>query len=197
MRQARKDQPGSAAAGRRLGIWKWELEFVSEGVVDIVWEVTPAAIDAQPRTIRLEPGEHAVFAYGSLLSIASLERTLGRSYRGPFVVCSIDGWRRRWNVSMPNETFAYRDASGWVTPQRIFYLNVESPPGRRHRHPLRRAEDLARFDPRESIYGPGRHHIDAQRHRGRRRVSLVYAARRSTCCLTRLHRAPPPYTVLI
>ena len=136
------------------GIWKWELEFVTEGVVDIVWEVTPAAMDAQPRTIRLEPGEHAVFAYGSLLSIASLERTLGRSYRGPFLVCSIEGWRRRWNVSMPNETFAYRDAGGWVTPQRIFYLNVESRSGQSVTGTLFvvNAEDLARFDRREWIY---------------------------------------------
>jgi pimeloyl-ACP methyl ester carboxylesterase len=137
------------------GVWKWDLEFVTEGVIDIVWDVVPPVAEATgPREIRLEPGEHAVFAYGSLLSIASLERTLGRSYRGPFAVCSIDGWRRRWNVSMPNETFAYRDAGVWITPRRIFYLNVE----RRARERVIgilfvvNDQDLERFDQREWIY---------------------------------------------
>jgi pimeloyl-ACP methyl ester carboxylesterase/cation transport regulator ChaC len=137
------------------GFWKWELEFVTEGVVDIVFDVTPAArTETLPRTIQLQPDEHAVFAYGSLLSIASLERTLGRSYRGPFVVCAIEGWRRRWNVAMPNETFAYRDTNGWITPQQIFYLNVEPRPGERVTGILFvvNADDLKRFDRREWIY---------------------------------------------
>jgi pimeloyl-ACP methyl ester carboxylesterase len=137
------------------GVWKWELEFVTEGVIDIVWDVMPpAAVDAQPREIQLGPGEHAVFAYGSLLSIASLERTLGRSYRGPFIVCSIDGWRRRWNVSMPNEVFAYRDRDDWVTPKQIFYLNVERRGGERVTGVLFvvNSDDLKRFDKREWIY---------------------------------------------
>jgi hypothetical protein len=131
------------------------LDFVTEGVVDIVWDVMPAAaVDAQPRTIQLGPGEHALFAYGSLLSIASLERTLGRSYRGPLMVCSIEGWRRRWNVAMPNDVFAYRDKDGWVTPQRIFYLNVERQSRERVSGVLFvvNADDLERFDRREWIY---------------------------------------------
>jgi len=32
---------------------------------------------------------------------------------------------------MPNEVFAYRDSSGWVTPERIVYLNVERTAGER------------------------------------------------------------------
>ena len=137
------------------GIWKWEMDFVTEGVVDIVWDVTPPlTTGTQPRDIQLAPGEHAVFGYGSLLSIASLERTLGRSYRGPFVVCAIEGWRRRWNVTMPNEVFAYHDATGWVTPERIVYLNVERRPGSRVNGVLFvvNEEELQRFDTREWIY---------------------------------------------
>lgn len=39
------------------GKWGWELGFVTEGVVDIVWDVTPPqAVNAQPRDIRLGPG---------------------------------------------------------------------------------------------------------------------------------------------
>ena len=36
--------------------------------------------------IKLASGEHALFGYGTLLSKESLERTLGRSYTGPFAV---------------------------------------------------------------------------------------------------------------
>jgi hypothetical protein len=137
------------------GIWRWDLEFVTEGVIDLVWDVVaPAAADAASATIRLAPGEHAVFGYGSLLSIASLERTLGRRYTGPFRVCAIGGWRRRWNVAMPNETFMYRDGERWVTPRRIFYLNVEADAASTTNGILFivNEQELARFDAREWIY---------------------------------------------
>ena len=104
--------------------------------------------------IRLAPGEHAVFGYGSLLSISSLERTLGRTYGGPFVVCAIDGWRRTWNVAMPNDVFVYRERDRWVTPEKIFYLNVEPDAGRAVNGVLFvvNSEELHRFDAREWIY---------------------------------------------
>jgi len=139
---------------------------VTEGVVDIVWDAEPPAVPpsqaaaapvaerAATPVVRLGPGEHAVFGYGSLLSIASLERTLGRSYSGPFLVCSVDGWRRRWNVSMPNDVFVYRDRDRWVTPERIFYLNVEPAAGRTVNGILFvvNAAELERFNAREWIY---------------------------------------------
>jgi pimeloyl-ACP methyl ester carboxylesterase len=153
--QREKINPDPPLAVEPSGIWKWDLEFVTEGVIDIVWDVMPpVAADAPPRDVRLGPGEHAVFAYGSLLSIASLERTLGRSYRGPFAVCSIDGWCRRWNVAMPNDVFSFRDNDGWVTPKRIFYLNVERQTGIRVSGILFvvNSHDLERFDTREWIY---------------------------------------------
>jgi hypothetical protein len=137
------------------GIWKWELEFVSEGVVDVAWDVEPPAPEAAAiQTIRLGPGEQAVFGYGSLLSIASLERTLGRTYTGPFVVCVVDGWRRRWNVAMPNDVFVYHDGAHWVTPERIFYLNAEPGAGGPVNGVLFvvNSDDLQRFDAREWIY---------------------------------------------
>ncbi len=139
------------------GRWQWELEFVKEGVVDVVWDVeqpAPVTATAPAPEIRLGPGEHAVFGYGSLLSIASLERTLGRTYTGPFVVCSVDGWRRTWNVSMPNDAFVYREQGRWVTPAKIFYLNVEPDAGRAVNGVLFvvNDEELRRFDAREWIY---------------------------------------------
>jgi pimeloyl-ACP methyl ester carboxylesterase len=137
------------------GIWTWQLEYVTEGVVDVVWDVEPpGAAESAATVIRLGADEHAVFGYGSLLSIASLERTLGRSYRGPFVTCAVEGWRRRWNVAMPNEVFVYREQDRWVTPERIFYLNAEPAPGSMLNGVLFvvRSDDLAPFDAREWIY---------------------------------------------
>ena len=140
------------------GVWGWHLEFVKTGVVDIAWDLAPPnAIFAPESTsaISLEPGEHAIFGYGSLLSKASLERTLGRSYEGPFVVCDLMGWRRRWDVAMPNSVFTYCDASGhWVTPERIVYLNVAPAQDQRMNGVLfvLNDSDLKAFDSREWIY---------------------------------------------
>ena len=150
-----KKNPDPPVVVDDAGIWKWELEFITEGVVDIVWDVVPSqAVRTQPLEIHLAPGEHAIFGYGSLLSIASLERTLGRSYRRPFIICSVDGWRRRWNVAMPNELFSYQEADGWVTPERIVYLNVERQADARVNGVLFvvDAAELERFDKREWIY---------------------------------------------
>jgi len=144
--------PPSAVDDR--GVWTWDLEHLTEGVVDLVFDVEPPPEDVRPRTIALKPGEHAVFGYGSLLSITSLERTLGRSYSGPFRTCQLRGWRRRWNVAMPNSTFVYRKGTTWVTPETIFYLNVEPDAASSLNGILFvvSAEELRQFDEREWVY---------------------------------------------
>ena len=137
------------------GIWKWDLEFVREGVVDFAFEVTPPARPAQQdAVIRLAEGEHVLFGYGSLLSVASMERTLQRKYEGPFVTCRLPGWRRTWDVAMANQTYFYRTAGEFVTPSRIFYLNIRPQAGSAINgvvFVLTQAE-LAKFDERESVY---------------------------------------------
>ena len=80
----------------------------------------------QTTIIRLSEGEHALFGYGSLLSPESLERTLGRRYTGPFAVTGLRGWRRTWDIAMPDTRFHFQDTDGaWVVPERILYLNVQ------------------------------------------------------------------------
>jgi hypothetical protein len=71
----------------------------------------------------------AVFAYGSLASLASAERTLGRPVEsaGPG---RLAGWRRRWSQARDNlrseKTFARDDGT---TPSYCLGLNVERRPG--------------------------------------------------------------------
>jgi cation transport regulator ChaC len=131
---------------------------LKEGVIDIVWDLAPAELATGrdcPSAIVLQPKEHAIFGYGSLLSIASLERTLGRRYVGPFVSCHLLGWNRAWDVSMPNSDFAFVDESGsWVMPERILYLNAARSEGRRMNGVLFviTENDLKMFDQREWIY---------------------------------------------
>lgn len=66
----------------------------------------------------------AVFAYGSLVSLASAERTLGRSVQsaGP---ARLAGWRRSWSQARDNlrseKTFALADGT---TPSYCLGLNV-------------------------------------------------------------------------
>lgn len=71
----------------------------------------------------------AVFAYGSLASLASAERTLGRPVEsaGP---ARLAGWRRGWSQARDNlrseKTFAQADGA---TPPYCLGLNVERSPG--------------------------------------------------------------------
>ncbi len=74
--------------------------------------------------LHLDDGESAIFAYGSLLSPASLERTLKKKYAKPLVICSVPGWQRSWDVIMPNRTFYTRLDSERMYPENIIYLNV-------------------------------------------------------------------------
>ena len=80
-------------------------------------------------TIRLSQGETAVVGYGSLLSVPSISKTLGREYDGPFVTCHVEGWRRCWDVSMPNQAFYYEEDGERIYPEKILYLNVRPEPG--------------------------------------------------------------------
>ena len=79
-------------------------------------------------TIQLREDETAVVGYGSLLSSSSISKTIGREYDGPFIICKIEGWRRSWDVSMPNQAFYYEEHAERVYPEKILYLNVRPEP---------------------------------------------------------------------
>jgi hypothetical protein len=106
-------------------------------------------------TIQLKPGEMAMFGYGSLLSQRSMELTLGKPYERSPVPCSLEGWRRSWDVMMPNKSF-YEVTSdgGEFIPKNIIYLNVTRVRGDAVcglLYVVDRAE-LEGFDRREWIY---------------------------------------------
>ena len=104
--------------------------------------------------IKLNPGEHALIGYGSLLSIASMERTLGHKYSGPWHVIRLVGWRRAWDVQMPGSEWAYVDGSRTVTAKRVVYLNVRQQANGHVNCSLFviTTEQLERFDKREGVY---------------------------------------------
>jgi cation transport regulator ChaC len=104
--------------------------------------------------IRLLPGQTALVGYGSLLSRASLERTLGRTYSGPLLQCIIRGWRRTWDAAMPNRTFYTEGPNGRMTPEAILYLNVRRDPSTDMNGIVFVVDpdELAAYDRRESIY---------------------------------------------
>lgn len=109
--------------------------------------------DAVP-VVHLRAGEVALFGYGSLMLRESMERSLGRPYDGPYVECAIDGWRRTWDIAMPNRTIlADRDGEQFA-PARIVYLNVRPDDHTRVNGVLFvvSGEELAAFDRREWIY---------------------------------------------
>jgi hypothetical protein len=71
----------------------------------------------------------AVFAYGSLVSPASAERTLGRPVENA-AVARLAGWRRRWSQVRDNitteKTFAHAETG--VVPSHCVGLNLERDP---------------------------------------------------------------------
>jgi cation transport regulator ChaC len=109
---------------------------------------------AEQPVIRLLPGQTALVGYGSLLSLPSLERTLGRTYTGPFLPCTVRGWRRTWDAAMPNRTFHEERPGGPMTPETILYLNVRRDPPTSLRSIVFVVdpEELEAYDRRESIY---------------------------------------------
>jgi cation transport regulator ChaC len=104
------------------------------------------------RTITLGPDQHAIFGYGSLLSKPSMERTLGRLYDDEPAICTVAGWRRSWDVFLPNEG-KFLDEQG-RPPEKIIYLNVRRAPGTQVNGVLYvvGATALAGFDGREWVY---------------------------------------------
>ena len=109
--------------------------------------------------LALQPGESAIFGYGSLLWQPSMERTAGRPYAGRPLIAHLPGWRRVWDVVMANRTFYFEDAGGArCVPEYIAYLNirpVDVRPAETLLNGLVYAvtpEQLAAFDAREEPY---------------------------------------------
>lgn len=104
--------------------------------------------------LRLMNGQTALVGYGSLLSRASLEGTLGRTYTGPFLQCTVRGWRRTWDAAVPNRKFYTDGVDGRITPRAILYLNVTRDLSTDINGVLFvvNQEELAAYDRRESIY---------------------------------------------
>ena len=99
-------------------------------------------------------GQIALVGYGSLLSRSSLEGTLGRTYTGPFMQCTVRGWRRTWDAGMPNQKFYTEGVKGRIMPRAILYLNVRRDPSTNINGVIFaiNQEELAAYDRRESIY---------------------------------------------
>lgn len=106
--------------------------------------------------INLQTDEVAVVGYASLLSINSLSRTLNREYDGPFYFCQLNGWKRCWNVSMPNRAFYYLENNFRVYPPKIIYLNVEPTPNTFINCSIfvLKSQELEMLNQREWIYAP-------------------------------------------
>jgi hypothetical protein len=106
--------------------------------------------------LTLGPDQAGLFGYGSLLSRASMERTLGHPYHGPILRCWLFGWRRTWNAAVPNSKYYAETTEGRIYPRSILYLNVQPDPGAAVNGVIfvvSRAE-LLEFHKREWIYDP-------------------------------------------
>jgi hypothetical protein len=106
------------------------------------------------RTIHLQDGQAGMFGYGSLLSVGSMESTLGYKFNSTPIICHLTGWRRTWDVVMPNRGFFEPTAEGEFVPENIIYLNASRSSGTLLNGLLYilDAAELQLFDTREWIY---------------------------------------------
>lgn len=104
--------------------------------------------------VHLKEREVGIFGFGSLLSVSSLERTLGEPYQNPTLTCTITGWRRRWNITEPNEAVYAIGATGRYYPDRILFLNIEPRPNQVLNGLLAFIDksNLPALDRRENVY---------------------------------------------
>jgi hypothetical protein len=104
----------------------------------------------------VRPGRHemAIFGFGSLCSVASMEQSLGRKYDRPYLPCELAGWRRGWDVAMPNKVFYAKTPEGTMRPENILYLNIRRQQGATVNGTLFivRTSEIEAFDRREWIY---------------------------------------------
>ena len=79
-------------------------------------------------------GKVALIGYGSLMSKASMERTLGHVYNDKFLPVHITGFERIWNFALPNNgahgpnlasLFYYVMAGDTIFPRSIVSLNIQ------------------------------------------------------------------------
>lgn len=70
-------------------------------------------------------GKVALIGYGSLMSVASMERTLGHTYTDKFIPIHINGYERVWNFAVPNNgtrgpnLFYYVMAGDTIFPKNV------------------------------------------------------------------------------
>jgi hypothetical protein len=105
-------------------------------------------------TIYLNPNEIGMFGYGSLVNVASMEKTLNHKYSGPLIITYLNNWKRSWSVVMPNSYFYKKTANGPYFPNYIIYLNVTPSMGDEVYGALFviKKEELDGFKQREWIY---------------------------------------------
>lgn len=76
-------------------------------------------------------GKVALIGYGSLMSIASMEKTLGHTYTDKFIPIHINGFERVWNLGIPNNgtlvpsLFYYVMAGDTIFSKQLVFLNIQ------------------------------------------------------------------------
>lgn len=134
-------------------MWSASYHVATDQRLHLIYGVTGWDSVAMGHTLELRAGEVALLGYGSLLSKASLERTLERPYEPAPVMCRLRGWRRTWDSLYPNERFFYLHDGERRYPKNILYLNItRSDTVLNGVLYVIRGDDLAAFDRREAVY---------------------------------------------
>jgi hypothetical protein len=118
------------------------------------------------KTIEIPEGSAGMVGYGSLISLQSMEQTLGQKYEGPIHQIHLMGYEREWTCLIPNNDpqansagIEKIDASFLRADERVPFMGTVS----LNIHPKKKArincilylittEEMLRFDKRERGY---------------------------------------------
>lgn len=142
------------------------LSGVSVSLLILFLSATFGFADKGKRILNIPEGSAGLIGYGSLISLQSMEQTLGHKYKGPLHQVHLMGYERAWTCLRPNNDYQANSA-GTEKIKGSFLRNNERVPFigtvNLNVHPKKKAmincilyqittEELARFDKREWGY---------------------------------------------
>lgn len=101
----------------------------------LIFQLLLSCNTSEKRTIVAKPGEVGMIGYGSLISLQSMERTLGRKYSDSIYLVHLEGFQREWNyVSYNNDSLLpkeyleyegyYKHKTDTIPFKKTIFLNI-------------------------------------------------------------------------
>lgn len=131
--------------------------------LSLIFSLTACSTGKGKLSIKSKEGYFGLVGYGSLISLQSMEETLGRRYQDSIYLVHLDGYKREWtdfsvvddSPSAQENDYFYMEGNDTVHLAGIISLNISAADKNSKMNCvlyLVTKDDLVRFDERESGY---------------------------------------------